>query len=362
LFANNYKNQGKNKKSEYFLGYDKITINEDFINFDANCCSDIDCADYFEIITVTINNEVYYHLFLLENIGNKNNYKEIIKEEIKINNNANISDIKYYKNNYDTINDLLSEKIFFIIQLNKIFIIKYLLSNSHKGNLAINICYKYLLDIVEFSEEKIYNIFFLQKKYLYIFTRKNKYIEYNLDLQNMKNNNETDIIKIDEKPKYFKITKFIYDIKPFKSENGFFILITQNPIRPINMNIIYKINYTNLIPIENDFSEGLIIGLRNPRKKVEFINQYNNFLFNKRYNYFINKIFKGQVPGNKDDKMNIEEDSEKSSEMQEEKNDDEDNDNINDDIMNINSEKYKNMEKISIKNNEIIKNEIIDFF
>jgi hypothetical protein len=178
----------------------------------------------------------------------------------------------------------------------------------------------------------------------------------------MKNNNENDIIKIDEKPKYFKITKFIYDIKPFKSENGFFILITQNPIRPINMNIIYKINYTNLIPIENDFSEGLIIGLRNPRKKVEFINQYNNFLFNKRYNYFINKIFKGQVPGNKDDKMNIEEDSEKSSEMQEEKNDEEDNDNINDDIMNINSEKYKNMEKIGIKNNEIIKNEIIDFF
>ncbi len=363
LFAHNYKNQNKNKKNEYSLGYDKITINEDFINFDANCCSDIECVDYFEIISITINNEIYYHLFLLEINGNKKNYKEIIKEEIKINNNANISYIKYYKNNCDTINDLLSEKIFFMIQLNKIFIIKYSIEKMHKGNLSINIRSKYLLNIVEFSEEKIYNIFFLQKKYLYIFTRKNKYIEYNLDLENMKNNNKTDIITIDEKPKYFKITKFIYDIKPFKSENGFFILITQNPIRPINMNIIYKINYNNLIPIENDFSEGLMIGLRNPRKKLEFINKENNFIFNKRYDYFINKIFKGQAPVNKDNKMYIEEEgSEKSNEIQDDKIEEEEYENQNDDIMNINTEKYRNMEKISIKNNNIIKNEIIDFF
>ena len=35
---------------------------------------------------------------------------------------------------------------------------------------------------------------------------------------------------------------------------------------------------------------------------------------------------------------------------------------INDDLMNINSEKYKNMEKINIKENNIIKNELIYFY
>lgn len=372
LFANINKNQNRNKNNEFFLTYDKITINEDFTNFDINYSSnDIDCLDYFEIITITINNQIYYHLFLLEYNSNKKHLKEIIKEEIKIDNNANISNIKYYKNNYEKINDLFFEKIFFIIQLNKIYIVKYSIVKASNGNLLININYKYLLNIIEFSEEQIYNIFFLQKKYLYIFTRKNKYIEYNLDLKNMKNNKKIDIITIDEKPKYFKITKFIYDIKPFKSENGFFILITQNAIRPINMNIIYKINYNNLIPIGDYFSEGLIIGLRCLQKKIEF-NKDNSFIYNKRYNYFINKIFKGQAPSlenknNKDNKMDIEDEIENKNEINSDisdinGNDDEDIENKNDDIMNINSEKYQKMEKISIKDNNIIKNELIEFY
>ena len=375
LFANINKNQNRNKNNEYFLTYDKICLKEDITQFDSNYCYyDLNYLDYFEFITVTIDNKVYYNLFTLENnnnIKNNKNFKLIINEKININNEANISNIKYYKINNDKINDLFSEKIFFVIQLNHIFIIKYFIGKTNKGNFIFNINYKYLLKIIELNEEKIYNIFFLQKKYLYIFTRKNKYIEYNLDLKKMKNNNNTETITIDEKPKFFKVTKFIYDMKPFQSENGFFILITQNPIRPINMNIIYKINYNQLIPIENNFSEGLILGLRYIKQKIEFINKDNNYIYNKRYNYFINKIFKGQKPivSEKSDKnkMKIEDDFDDKYEEDEEneninEEDDDDINGKNDDLMNINSEKYQNMEKNSIKENNLIKNDLIDYY
>ena len=372
LFSTNNKNQSRNKNNEGFLSYAKISLKEDIVNFDSNYCYDTESLlDYFEFITVNANNQAYYYLFKLENLKEKNNYIQIIKEEVKIDNMANISNIKYHKIKSDKINDLFSEKLFFIIQLNKVFVIKYFIEKTFKGNLIFNICYKYLLNIVEFSEEQIYNIFFLQKKYLYIFSRKNKYIEYNLDLKEIKNNKSTEIIIINEKPKFFKVTKFIYDIKPFESENGFFLLITQNPIRPINMNIIYKINYNHLEQNGNNFSEGLILHLRCIKGKTEIINNDNNYLFNKRYNYFINKIFKGQKlildKSNENNNMEIDYDIDDKNENEDKANiisDEEDGDLeiINDDLMNINSEKYQNMEKISIKENNIIKNELIDFY
>ena len=371
LFTNIIKN--RNKNSQYILTYDKISLKNEFINFDANYCyNETKSIDYFEFITITIKNQIYYQLFSLDNNGNQKFYKQIICQEIKIDNKANISSIKYYKNINESINDLFSEKIFFIIQLNQIFIANYIIQKEFDEKISININYKYLLNITGFSEERIYNIFLLQKKYLYIFTRKNKYIEYNLDLNKMKNNKNTETITINEKPKFFKITKFIYDIKPFQSENGFFILITQNSIRPINMNIIYKINYNNLIQIKNNFCEDLILGLRNSNQKIEIPNKDNNIIYNKKYNYFINKIFKGQNPFvNKKDnhKMEIEDESKDKSEQNGDnesiENEDEDNferKNEFDDLMNINSDKYKNMEKINIKENNIIKNEIIDIY
>ena len=371
LFTNIIKN--RNKNSQYILTYDKISLKNEFINFDANYCyNETKSIDYFEFITITIKNQIYYQLFSLDNNGNQKFYKQIICQEIKIDNKANISSIKYYKNINESINDLFSEKIFFIIQLNQIFIANYIIQKEFDEKISININYKYLLNITGFSEERIYNIFLLQKKYLYIFTRKNKYIEYNLDLNKMKNNKNTETITINEKPKFFKITKFIYDIKPFQSENGFFILITQNSIRPINMNIIYKINYNNLIQIKNNFCEDLILGLRNSNQKIEIPNKDNNIIYNKKYNYFINKIFKGQNPFvNKKDnhKMEIEDESKDKSEQNGDnesiENEDEDKferKNEFDDLMNINSDKYKNMEKINIKENNIIKNEIIDIY
>ena len=376
-FAYINQNKNKNKNNDFFLAYDKISLKEEFTYFDANYCNNfINNLDYFEFINITINNKIFYHLFLLEKNGNNKNCKQILNKEIEIDNISNISNINFCKNNNDKINDLLSEKVFFIIQLNKIYIISYFLEMTNNVNLVMNISNIYLLHIVEFSEEQIYNIFLLQKKYLYIFTRKNKYIEYYLDLKKAKKNNKTDIITINEKPKYFKIAKFIYDIKPFQSENGFFILITQNSIRPINMNIIYKLNYNNLIPIENNFSEGLIIGLRNSQDKIEFINKENNYIFNKRYNYFLNKIFKGNnsfiIKNNNNNKMEIEDEDKDKSEQIEENNDnnkleiydDEDFESKNefDDLMRINSEKYKKMEKKSIIENEVIKNELINFY
>ena len=372
LFASKSKHQIRNKNNEGFLSYAKISLKEDVVNFDSNYCFENETLlDYFEFITVNNNNQVYYYLFKLENLKEKKNYIQIIKEEIKIDNMANISNIKYFEIKSDKINDLFFEKIFFIIQLNKVFVIKYFIEKSLKGNLIFKICYKYLLNIVEFSEEQIYNIFFLQKKYLYIFSRKNKYIEYNLDLKEIKNNKSTETITINEKPKYFKVTKFIYDIKPFESENGFFLLITQNSIRPINMNIIYKINYNHLEPNGNNFSEGLILNLRYIKEKTEFINNDNNYVFNKRYNYFINKIFKGQKlimdKSNENNRMEIDYNIDYKNEIEDNDNnisdeEDEDLEIINDDLMNINSEKYQNMEKISIKDNNIIKNELIDFY
>ena len=372
LFANINKNQNRNKNNEFFLTYNKIFLKEDITHFDSNYCyNEINYSDYFEFVYITIKNEVYYNLFLLENNNNNNkNFKQIIKYKINIDDESNISNIKYYKNN-EKNNDLLSEKIFFIIQLNKIIIVKYFIENTNNDNLSINIYFKYLLNIVEFSEERIYNIFYLQNKYLYIFSRKNKYIEYDFDIKKFNNNKTLEEITISEKPKIFQITKFIYDIKPFQSENGFFLLITQNPIRPINMNIVYKINYNNISPIENNFSEGLILGLRNIKEKIEFINKDNNYLYNKRYIYFTNKIFKGQklfIENNNYNEMDI--DDEANNEDNEKEIDDEDGDgngydeikNDYDDLMNINSEKYKNLEKISIKENNIIKNEIIDFY
>ena len=370
LYANN-KNKKRNKYEniENVLVYDKISINNEFINFDANYCFEgLNDMDYFEFVTISINNDIYYHLFFLEiSNGNKKYYNEIINKEIKIDNKANITNIKYFNN--EGSNKLFSDKIFFIIQLNKIFIVNYFLEKDKNDKLLVNIKYKYLLNILAFSEENIYNIFLLQNKYLYIFTRKYKYIEYIFDLKFIKSNQTTEIISIKETPKYFKITKFIYDIKPFQSENGFFILITQNSIRPINMNIIYKINYDILIPIKDSFSEGLILGLRNPKQNIQFTNEDNSFIFNKRYNYFKNKIFKGQNPFiNKKDKNKMEIDEEQ-SDINEENEENEENNGEDienkyeyDDLMKINTEKYKNMENISIKENEDIKNEIIEFY
>ena len=370
LFSNIIKNMNKN--SQYILTYDKISLKDEFTNFDANYCyNEANCLDYFEFITITINNKIYYHLILLDNNGNQRFYKQLLSQEIKIDNKANISSIKYYKNNEAT-NDLFSEKIFFIIQLNKIFLINYFIKKEFDEKVSIFINYKYMLNILEFSEERIYNIFLLQKKYLYIFCRKNKYIEYNLDLKKMKTNKNTEIIVIDEKPKYFKIAKFIYDIKPFQSENGFFILITQNSIRPINMNIIYKINYNDLNTIQNNFCEGLILCLRNSKQKINISNRDNNIIYNKKYDYILNKIFKGQNPFiNKKDNnnMEIEYESKDKSEQNEESESIE-NDNENDferknefnDLMNINSDKYKNMEKMNIKENNSIKKELIDIY
>ena len=222
----------------------------------------------------------------------------------------------------------------------------------------MNIYYKYLINIIEFEEEKIYNIFLFQQRFFYAFTRKNNYIEYIIDLNKLKNNKNIEEIEIKEKPKYFRIAKFIYDIKPFQSENGFFLLVTQYPVRPINMNIIYKIINTNIIPIKNNFSEILILSLRNSQKEPIINKESNNFyLYNKRYEYFINKIYKGQnhLLINKKDEMEIEE-------IHDDNNIEEDIKGKNDDLMNVNCNVYKKGESQSLIENNKIKYDLISFF
>ena len=346
-------NTKENNKS---LKFNKIALKDEFSHFDANYCS-FSSNNYFEFITITMNNSIYYYLIKIQNdkeFGNK--YELVINEEIMLESKSNISEIKYFKEKQNYFGELLKEKIFFVIQLNKVFVIKYSILENQKENLKLNICYKYLINIVELEEEQIYNIFFLQQKYFYVFTHKSKYIENVLDLNQLKNNKDIEVINIKEKPKYFKISKFIYDIKPFQSENGFFLLVTQYPIRPINMNIIYKINYSHLTPIDNNFSEGLMITLRYNKKDSILSKENNNYyLYNKRMEFFINKIYKGQSDLIDDNnKMEIEKVNNN--------NIDEEGENKNNDIMEVNSDKYKKKEKESLLEIDKIKNDLIAFF
>ena len=355
-----YINEDKSKKNS--LSYIKILLNkyEEFNSFDANYCINSN-SNYFEIIANSKCGTVNYYLFLIKTNGISNKkYEQIISEEIKLENKmirAYKSDIKYYKGNIN-YEDLFSEKIFFVIQLNQVFIIKYNVYKDNKKNFKLNICSKYLIDIIEFNEAEIYNIFVLQQKFFYAFTRKGIYIEFELNLNQLKKNKKIEVITIKEKTQFFKIAKFIYDITPFQSENGFFLLVTQYPLRPINMNIIYKVHYSNITPIKyNYFSEGLMLILRYNKKETILDKENKDFyLFNKRYDYFINKIFKGQnnlLEENKD-KMEIEEiDTNNISETDENKNDD---------LMKINSALYKEKEKQSLIENEKIKKEMILFF
>ena len=355
-----YINEDKSKKKS--LSYIKILFNkyEEFNSFDANYCTN-SSSNYLEIIANNKCGTINYYLFLIKTneISNKK-YEKIICEEIKLENKmikAYKTDIKYYKRNIN-YDELLSEKIFFVIQLNQVFIIKYNIYKDNKKNLRFNICYKYLIDIIEFNEAEIYNIFILQQKYFYAFNRKGIYIEFDLNINQLKNNKNIEVITIKEKIQYFKIAKFIYDIAPFQSENGFFLLVTQYPLRPINMNIIYKVHYSNISPIKyNYFSEGLMLTLRYNKKETILDKENKDFyLFNKRYDYFINKIFKGQnnlLEENKD-KMDLEEiDSNNINETDENKNDD---------LMKINSALYKEKEKQSLIENEKIKKDLILFF
>ena len=344
--------QNKNNKLKNY----KISLKNEINYLDANYCGFL-LSNYFEIIVVTMKNEIYYYLFFIKHnqeFGNK--YEQKICEEINLDSKSNISDIKYYKEKLNC-GELFNEKIFFVIQLNRIFIIKYCIQKD-KNNLRMNIYYKYLINIVEFEEEKIYNIFLFQQRFFYAFTRKNNYIEYIIDLNKLKNNKNIEEIEIKEKPKYFQIAKFIYDIKPFQSENGFFLLVTQYPVRPINMNIIYKIINTNIIPIKNNFSEILILSLRNSQKEPIINKESNNFyLYNKRYEYFINKIYKGQnhLLINKKDEMEIEE-------IHDDNNIEEDIKGKNDDLMNVNCNVYKKGESQSLIENNKIKYDLISFF
>ena len=291
------------------MKFNKISLKNEFIHFDANYCS-FSSFNYFEFITVTKNNIIYYYLLEMKydkEFGKK--YVQILAEEMNLDNISNISDIKYFREKSNVYDDLLKERIFFVIKLNQVLIIKYNILKDKKENLRMNICYRYLIDIIEFSEEQIYKIFFLHHQYFYSFTRKGKYIENICNLEKLKNNENIETIIIKEKPKYFKISKFIYDIKPFQSENGFFFLVTQYPMRPINMNILYKINYSNLKPINDNFVEGLLISLRQKQKEINIEKENKNYyLYNKRFEFFINKIYKGQsnLIDNIDNKMVIE--------------------------------------------------------
>ena len=114
------------------------------------------------------------------------------------------------------------------------------------------------------------------------------------------------------------------------------------------MNIIYKINYSNLTPTNNNFSEGLIIYLRNKKINIEKENN-NYYLYNKRFEFFINKIYKGE---NKEDKMEIEE----------KQNNYEESEYKNDDLININNIEFKKKEKENLLEINKIKNELILFF
>ena len=219
-----YINEDKSKKKS--LSYIKILFNkyEEFNSFDANYCTN-SSSNYLEIIANNKCGTINYYLFLIKTneISNKK-YEKIICEEIKLENKmikAYKTDIKYYKRNIN-YDELFSEKIFFLIQLNQVFIIKYNIYKDNKKNLRFNICYKYLIDIIEFNETEIYNIFILQQKFFYAFNRKGIYIEFDLNINQLKNNKNIEVITIKEKIQYFKIAKFIYDIAPFQSENGFF--------------------------------------------------------------------------------------------------------------------------------------------
>ena len=163
-FNKENKKTDKNKNIESVLSYDKICLNKEFIIFDANYCfKEINHNEYFEFITINVNNEIYYHLFALENKdGNKKIYKEIINKEILINNKSNISNIKYAHDNISS--NIFCDKIFFIIQLNNILVVNYFIERGKSAELLMNIKYKYLLNIAEFYEEQIYNIFLFQKK------------------------------------------------------------------------------------------------------------------------------------------------------------------------------------------------------
>jgi hypothetical protein len=124
------------------------------------------------------------------------------------------------------------------------------------------------------------------------------------------------------------------------------------------MNIIYKIHNANITSIKSDyFSEGLILSLRYDKKETILDKENTNyFLYKKRYEYFINKIFKGQnnsLEENKD-KMEIEE--------IDKNNMDENDEYKNDDLMKINSALYKEKEKQSSIENDKIKNDIILLF
>ena len=351
LFGNT--NSKENEKS---LKFNKISLKNEFIHFDANYCS-FSSFNYFEFITVTKNNIIYYYLLEMKydkEFGKK--YVQILAEEMNLDNISNISDIKYFREKSNVYDDLLKERIFFVIKLNQVLIIKYNILKDKKENLRMNICYRYLIDIIEFAEEQIYKIFFLHHQYFYSFTRKGKYIENICNLEKLKNNENIETIIIKEKPKYFKISKFIYDIKPFQSENGFFFLVTQYPMRPINMNILYKINYSNLKPINDNFVEGLLISLRQKQKEINIEKENKNYyLYNKRFEFFINKIYKGQsnLIDNIDNKMVIE---------KKDNNIDEENENKNDDLMNVNSDEYNKCEKQSLIEINKIKKELISYF
>ena len=351
LFGNTY-----SKENEKSLKFNKISLKNEFIHFDANYCS-FSSFNYFEFITVTKNNIIYYYLLEMKydkEFGKK--YVQILAEEMNLDNISNISDIKYFREKSNVYDDLLKERIFFVIKLNQVLIIKYNILKDKKENLRMNICYRYLIDIIEFAEEQIYKIFFLHHQYFYSFTRKGKYIENICNLEKLKNNENIETIIIKEKPKYFKISKFIYDIKPFQSENGFFFLVTQYPMRPINMNILYKINYSNLKPINDNFVEGLLISLRQKQKEINIEKENKNYyLYNKRFEFFINKIYKGQsnLIDNIDNKMVIE---------KKDNNIDEENENKNDDLMNVNSDEYNKCEKQSLIEINKIKKELISYF
>ena len=351
LFGNTY-----SKENEKSLKFNKISLKNEFIHFDANYCS-FSSFNYFEFITVTKNNIIYYYLLEMKydkEFGKK--YVQILAEEMNLDNISNISDIKYFREKSNVYDDLLKERIFFVIKLNQVLIIKYNILKDKKENLRMNICYRYLIDIIEFAEEQIYKIFFLHHQYFYSFTRKGKYIENICNLEKLKNNENIETIIIKEKPKYFKISKFIYDIKPFQSENGFFFLVTQYPMRPINMNILYKINYSNLKPINDNFVEGLLISLRQKQKEINIEKENKNYyLYNKRFEFFINKIYKGQsnLIDNIDNKMVIE---------KKDNNIDEENENKNDDLMNVNSDEYNKSEKQSLIEINKIKKELISYF
>ena len=349
-------NSEENGKS---LKFNKISLKNEFTHFDANYCS-ISSLNYFEFITVTKNNLVYYYLIEMkyhEEFGKK--FEQILIKEIKLDNISNICDIEYFREKSNNYDDLLKERIFYIIKLNQVLIIKYNISKNNKGNLRMNICYKYLFDLIEFKEEQIYKIFILQRQYFYTFTRRGKYIENIFNLEELKNNEDIETITIREKPKYFKIAKFIYDIKPFESENGFFILVTQYPVRPINMNIIYKINYTYLNPINDNFVEGLLISLRNKQKEINIEKENKNYyLYNKRFEFFINKIYKGQ--NNLID--NINDENKMIIEKMDSDNLDDVDENKNDDLMNVNSDEYKKCEIQSLNKINEIKKELILYF